>query len=135
MNWLLTIAGVMAALAIVGHFTVGRKEFLKPLLDSDLDEVPKKVFHCVFHYVSAFQILSAAVLLHAGLNLCSCLGDTSLLVHFIGLNYAAFAVAQLAIALTSGIPRAPFKLFQWIFWAIIAVCACLGACPAACPAA
>jgi hypothetical protein len=126
MNWLAIVAGAVAAFAAIGHFTIGRKEFLKPLLDSSLDEVPKKTMHCVFHYVSAFQVFSAIALLHAGTSCCA-IGDPRLLVHFIAANYAAFAVAQLVIALTSGIPNAAFKMFQWIFWVIIAVTACLSA--------
>ncbi|NIN00846.1 MAG: hypothetical protein GTO24_23015 [candidate division Zixibacteria bacterium] len=48
------------------------------------------------------------------------------LIGFIAINYAAFAVVQVIIAVTSKIENAMFKLFQWIFWVIIAVFAWLG---------
>jgi hypothetical protein len=52
---------------------------------------------------------------------------TSLLVKFIALNYAAFAIAQAILALASNIKNALFKLFQWMFWVLIALFAWLGA--------
>ena len=125
MNWFIFIAGVIAALATVGHFTIGRKSFLKPMLDAPFDDVPKKVMHCVFHYVSAFMVISTIALLVVGIGVKFKSGHT-LLVDFIAINYAAFAVAQFFIALKSKIPRPAFKLFQWIFFALIAIFAWLG---------
>ncbi len=126
MNWLLFIAGVFAVFATVGHFTIGTKRFLNPMLQASFDEIPKKVMHSVFHYVSAYLILSAIFLLALGVGF-KLGGDTALLAKFIALLYAAFAVSQIIIALTSKIQNALFKLFQWTFWTVIAVFAWLGA--------
>ena len=126
MNWLILIAGVFAAFTTIGHFLVGSKSFLKPMLNADFDEVAKKVMHCVFHYVSTYLILSSLALLIIGFGL-KFDGGNLLLVRFIALNYAVFAVWQIIIALTSKIPNAMFKLFQWIFPVLIAVFAWLGA--------
>lgn len=48
------------------------------------------------------------------------------MVKFIAVVYAFFALAQFLIALRSGIPGGVFKLFQWVFWTLIAVFAILG---------
>ncbi|KKL71479.1 hypothetical protein LCGC14_2094520 [marine sediment metagenome] len=125
MNWFIFIAGIIAAMTVVGHFTVGRKDFLVPLLDSSIDDVPKKVLHCVFHYISAFLVISTLALLAVGAGVKFKSGYT-LLVDFIAIHYATFAVIQLVIALRSKIPKPAFKLFQWIFFSLTAIFAWLG---------
>ena len=125
MNWLIFIAGVIAAMTVVGHFTVGRRDFLKPLLDAPLDDVPKKVMHCVFHYISAFLVLSTLALLAVGLGV-KFKSSQNFLVDFIAIHYATFAVIQLVIALKSKIPKPALKLFQWIFFSLIAIFIWLG---------
>ncbi len=125
MNWFIFIAGVIAAMATVGHFTVGRRDFLKPLLDAPIDDVPKKVMHCVFHYISVFLVMSTLALFAVGIGVKFKSGYT-LLVDFIAIHYASFAVIQVVIALRSKIPKPVFKLFQWIFFSLIAIFAWLG---------
>ncbi len=51
MNWMITIAGFVGLFTTIGHFAVGSKSFLKPMLEASFDDIPKKVMHCVFHYV------------------------------------------------------------------------------------
>ena len=125
MNWLILIAGTAAAFTTIGHFLIGSKQFLSPMLESEFDQIPKKVMHCVFHYVSVFLISSTVVLLLVGFG-AGLRSDTTLLVRFISVNYAAFALWQIILASTSGIPNGVFKLFQWIFFVIIAVCSMIG---------
>ena len=126
MNWLVTIAGLVSAFTTTGHFFIGIKQFLKPMLEAPFDPVPKKTMHCVFHYVSAFQILSTLALLGVGLGILTGEG-TSALVRFIAINYAVFAIWQIVLAATSQIPRGVLKLFQWTFFVLIAVFALIGA--------
>ena len=126
MNWMILIAGLAAGFVNLGHFTVGSKEFLKPMLQADFDEVPKKVMHCVFHYVSVYVVLSFIVLMAIGLGFSFGAADT-LLVKFIAINYFLFAITQIVIAATSEIPNGVIKLFQWIFFLAIAIFAWLGA--------
>ena len=126
MNWLVLISGLFALFAVVGHLTMGSKSFLKPMMDATFDEVPKKVMHSVFHYISVFLVLSAAALILIGFGVSFNL-DTTLLIRFIALNYLLYTVVQLIIALTSNIPNPLTKLFQWVFWVIIAVLAWIGA--------
>ena len=125
MNWYIFIAGIIGALTTVGHFTVGRRDFLKPFLDASFDEIPKKVMHCVFHYISAFLVISTLFLLSVGIGIKFKSGYT-LLVDFIAIHYASFAVIQLIISLKSKISKPAFKLFQWIFFSLIAIFAWLG---------
>lgn len=125
MNWPILIAGIIGALTVIGHFTVGRRDFLNPLLGAPMEDVPKKVMHCVFHYISAFLVISTLALLAVGVGVKFKSGYT-LLVDFIAIHYASFAVIQLVIALKSGIPRPALKLFQWIFFSLIAIFAWLG---------
>lgn len=82
--------------------------------------------HCVFHYVSAYLILSTIALLMVGLGI-GLQGDTTLLIRFIALNYAVFAVWQIVLALSSRIPNGLFKMFQWILFALITIFAWIGA--------
>lgn len=125
MNTYITTAGLLAALTTLGHFGVGRRAFLGPMLAAEFEPVPKRVMLCVFHYVSTFLILSTLTLLAAGLKGLPTPGATALVV-FIAANYAGFAVWQLALALTSGLPHGPLKLFQWLFFVLIAGFAALG---------
>jgi hypothetical protein len=125
MNWLFLISGLLGAITTMGHFTMGRKQYLKPMLEASFEEVPKEVMHCVFHYVSAYLILSTIVLLALGFGV-TFSADTSLLVWFIIIHYAVFAVTQIVIASTSRIEKVMFKMFQWVFFVLIAVFAWLG---------
>ena len=126
MNWLITISGVFALLTTIGHFVVGSKEFLKPMLEATFEPVAKKVMHCVFHYISTFLVLTTIVLLAIGTGSIKVQGST-ILVQFIAANYVVFAIWQLVLASTSGIPKGLFKLFQWVFFVTIAVFAFAGA--------
>jgi hypothetical protein len=125
MNWMIIVAGFVAGFTTIGHFIIGSRQFLSPMLESQFDHVPKKVMHCAFHYVSVYLILSTAALLLVGFGV-NLGGDTTVLIRFISFNYAAFALWQIAIAVTSGIPNGVFKLFQWIFFVIISVFSLLG---------
>ncbi len=125
MNWFIFIAGIFAGFTTFGHFTVGSKSYLKPMLKADFDIISKKVMHCVFHYVSVYLILSSLVLLGAGIGLKN-IDFPTLLLHFIAMHFAAFAFVQLAIAMTSKIQKSLFKMFQWTFFILIAAFIWLG---------
>jgi hypothetical protein len=127
MNYLLLIAGILSLMATIGHFAIGTKDFLKPVLNSSIDDIPKKVMHSIFHYLSVFMILTTVVLLMVSISKCVFFADGVTVVKFIGVVYAGFAVVQLIVALTSGIKGGVFKLFQWVFWVLIAIFSLLGA--------
>lgn len=125
MNWYIFIAGLLAGFTTFGHFTMGSKSYLKPMLKADLDIISKKVMHCVFHYVSVYLILSCFVLLGAGIGLKN-IDFPTVLLHFIAIHYTAFALVQIVIALTSKIQKSLFKMFQWTFFILIASLTWLG---------
>jgi hypothetical protein len=126
MNWPILISGLAAVSCTLGHFTVGSKQYLKPMLTASFDDVAKKVNHCVFHYVSAFLVLTAVALVLIGMGF-TFNRDVSLLVKFIAIHYVVFALIQIIIAATSGIQNAIVKMFQWTFFVFIAVFAWIGA--------
>ena len=126
MNWLIFIGGLAAGFCTLGHFAIGSNAFLKPMLQASFDDVPKKVMHCVFHYISAFLVLSSVALIAIGSGY-HFNTDTTLLVKFIAINFMVFAFSQIVIAATSTIPQGVIKLFQWIFFVVIAIFAWIGA--------
>jgi hypothetical protein len=125
MNWYITIAGLIGAFTTIGHFAIGSREFLKPMMEASFDPVPKKVMHCVFHYVSTYLILSTITLLLIGFNIWAGSGMKALII-FIAANYVVFAIWQIVLAITSQIPKGIIKLFQWIFFVLIALFSFLG---------
>ena len=125
MNWLIFIGGLAAGFCMLGHFAIGSKAFLRPMLQAPFDDVPKKVMHCVFHYISAFLILSSIALITIGLGY-NFGADSTLLVKFIAINFFIFAITQILIAATSTIPNGVIKLFQWIFFVVIGIFAWIG---------
>jgi hypothetical protein len=126
MNYFILISAILSLAAVIGHFTMGRKDYLKPVLNSDIDIVPKKVMHSLFHYMSVFMVLSTIILFAGSSQSCPLYDYVHNMIRFIGIVYASFAVTQFIIAITSGISGGVFKLFQWVFWALISACAILG---------
>jgi len=126
MNYFIFISALIAFVAIIGHFTMGRKDYLKPVLDSDIDLVPKKVMQSLFHYMSVVLVLSTIILLAGSHHSCPMYDYVHNMVRFIGMLFGLFAVTQFIIAATSGVPRGVFKLFQWVFWLLISVFAIVG---------
>lgn len=125
MNILVLAAGIVTTLTTTGHFAVGTKMFLVPILAAPMDLIVRKQAQSIFHYVSVYLILSAVTLLWIGVD--GALNDRSrLVVQFIAANYVGFAIWQLQIALTSGLKRGPLQMFQWLFFTAIAALAGLG---------
>lgn len=125
MNTYAIIAGIIALFASIGHLTVGKKQFLRPMLDASFDVLAKKVMHTVFHYITVFLFLTAYILLMPGIRGENCAIDPTPVFGFLGMNYLLFAVAQIIIALRAKISL--IKMFQWIFWILISVFSFLAA--------
>lgn len=126
MNYFIFLAAIISLGAVIVHFTLGWKIYLKPVLDSGIDLVPKKGMQSVFHCVSVFLILATLVLFAGSHRSCPLYDYVHHMVRFIAVVYAFFAIVQLIIALTSGLPGGMLKLFQWMFWGAIAVLAIIG---------
>lgn len=126
MNFFIFISALISLVAFIGHCTMGRKEYLKPVLDSDIDIVPKKVMQSLFHYMSVFLVLSMIILLAGSHELCPMYDYVHNMIRFIGIVFAFFALTSFVIGLTSGISGGVLKMFQWLFWALIAAFAIIG---------
>jgi len=125
MNMFVMIAGVVAALTTIGHFLVGSRQYLKPMMNAEFDAIPKKVMHSIFHYSSVFLLISTVYLLLIGAGVIGAQG-TAMLLFFIALNYLGFAIWLIKLALASGISKPLIKMFQWVFFIIIALCSVIG---------
>lgn len=126
MNYFIFVSALLSLGAVFGHFTMGRKSYLKPVLDSEIDLLPKKVILSIFHYVSVYMVLSTLILFAGSHHACPLYDYVHNMIKFIAIVYAFFGIVQIIIALNSGIPGGLFKLFQWVFWVLIALFAILG---------
>lgn len=120
MDYFILTAGIIAAFASIGHLTIGKKEFLKPVMNSNIDPIPKNVMLSLFHYMTVFTLFTTIILIAFALGCTLIFEDTTDLLKIIGFTYAGFAAVQFIIAITSSIKNGIFKLFQWVFWTLIA---------------
>jgi len=118
MNYYLIFASAVALFSAIGHLTIGNKLYLKPLLESKLNAVPKKVLYSVFHYISVYFI-GVTVLLFMATFKESCYETLKEVVIFNGIMFILFAIVQLIIASTSKIEAWFGKMFQWILFMIL----------------
>ena len=126
MNYYIFTAGIISSLATIGHFVIGAKDFLRPVLNSEIDDIPKSVMLSLFHYMSGFMILTSVILLSISMGENLIFQNTNDVAILIGLCYAFFAIIQFTIAISSSIKLAAVKLFQWIFWTLIAIFILMG---------
>ncbi|GIU51658.1 hypothetical protein TUM4438_42060 [Shewanella sairae] len=126
MNIYLLIAGLLSLITCAGHLTYGRKHFLLPMQQAAFDPAAKAVMHCVFHYVSVFLLLSSLVLLACGFAAIARMQSFGMLI-FIALNFGLFAIWQLYIGFMSEANVTFRRLFQWLFFAMVAAFTLAGA--------
>ncbi|MEH0154386.1 hypothetical protein V6R21_09595 [Limibacter armeniacum] len=128
MNTYVLIAGIVASLAFLGHLVIGVRSFLGPIIYSGTREIPKRVMHSLFHYMTVYQLLTAVILLlfATGKKIVYLDVVNEGVVQFIGVSYAMFALAQWYVIRQTSVKKASRKLFQWIFWFVIAVCCIVG---------
>jgi hypothetical protein len=127
MNYFIITSAVVATMANIGHFAMGNKEYLKPVMNSNAAEIPKKVMQSAFHYMSVYMVLTAVLLIAFSFGENLVFENRNDVLKVIGFSYAGFAAVQFIIAITSSIKMGIFKLFQWIIWVLISVFALLGA--------
>ena len=125
MNWMLIVAGGFAVFCSAGHLIIGGRRYLRPMMQASFDIVSKKVLQALFHYITVNFIASAVVLLAAGFGL-SFGFDLLPVVLFVAVHFLLYTLVQLLIAFTSGIPKAPLKLFQWTIFLLTGVFALIG---------
>lgn len=126
MNYYIFTAGIISTLATIGHFVIGTKDFLRPVLNSEIGDIPKNVMLSLFHYMSGFMVLTSVILLSISMGEKLIFQNTNDVAILIGLCYAIFAISQFIIAISSSIKLAAIKLFQWVFWSLIAAFILMG---------
>ena len=114
------VAGCIALFVVVGHFLFGIKWYLKPMLDSNTEIIPKATLQSVFHYVSVFLLLSSIVLLLIGFGKFE-FHDNRYLVKFIGTNYLMYTLVQIIYSIKNKIPNPMIKMFQWTMFLPIGI--------------
>jgi len=126
MNSYLLISAGLAAFMLIGHNTIGRKQFFLPMLAADFDLVAKRMMGFVWHLSTAALALPPFVLAYAGSDP-AIAAEYRALIIFLAVQYGIIGLIHLVNALTSGIPGAPIKLFQWILFFAVAGTAWMGA--------
>ncbi|NQV21096.1 MAG: hypothetical protein HQ511_06745 [Rhodospirillales bacterium] len=115
MNGYLTASGLLATFILVGHSTIGRKQFFLPMLDSAFDPAAKRVMEFVWHMSTVSLALPPVVLLYAGWT--NVEGSASLyLIAYLAVQFAAWGAVHLLLVSTSGLPGAVYKMFQWVLF-------------------
>ena len=104
---------------------MGSKNFLAPMLEAQFAAVPKKVMHCVFHFISVNFVLATVVLVAAGVGV-TFGRDATLAVMLIAAQFALYGVVQILMVLVSGIEKGLFRIFQWTFFLVISALAWVG---------
>lgn len=110
---------------VVGHSTIGRKQYFMPMVGADFEPVAKRSMEFVWHLSTVALALPPVALAYAGANPAAATELRSLLL-FIVVFYGILGAVHLINAVTSEIERAPFKLFQWILFFAVAGTAWLG---------
>ena len=124
MNWLVLIAGLLSAAGWIAHLTVGRSRVLSLLGQASSDPTTKRVMICQYLYVAGFGTLSTIMMLLIGFQIWH--GFVAVL-YFIALNFIAFAIVQVFVAVGSGSAKELLKLNHWIGFIIVAVLLLAGA--------
>lgn len=114
------IAACMALFVVIGHFIFGIKWYLKPMLDSNLELIPKATIQSVFHYVSVFIVFSSILLLLVGIGKVN-YSENILLVKFIGANYLTFSIVQIYYSFKNKVAKPLISMFQWTLFLPIGI--------------
>ena len=120
MDTLTFIAGLLAAFVVFGHFIMGIRSYLKPMLNADFDQIPKATMQSVFHYISVFLVLAAVGLILSGLEVFPA-EETALGVSFIGINYLLFGIVQIFYSVKNKVKNPLIKMFQWTMFLPIGI--------------
>ena len=126
MNVLLLISGALAAFMVIGHSTIGHKQFFAPMLEASFDATAKRVMTFVWHMSTVTLVAATAALIYAGLGLSegAALGPLAL---YVALQFLAYGAVHLFVVSTSKLPGAVYKQFQWSLFLAVGVTAWAGA--------
>jgi len=126
MNVLLLISGALAAFMVLGHSTIGRRQFFLPMLDATFDPTAKRIMGFVWHMSTVTLVAAAAALIYAGLAP----GDGATrgpLAFYVAAQFLAYGAVHLIVVSTSKLPGAVYKQFQWSLFFAVGATAWVGA--------
>jgi len=112
MNSYLIISGAIATFILVGHSTIGCKQFFLPLVKADFDPTARRIMEFVWHMSTLTLLLPPPILLYAGYTGLTGEGMSYLLT-FIAIQFVLLFAVHFSLVVTSGLPGAVYKLFQW----------------------
>jgi hypothetical protein len=124
LNGLIIGAGTLATIILIGHCTVGRRDYFLPMKEADFDPYARRVMEFVWHMSTVSIALMCAALLGAGFGLTP--AGSELLVLFATAHFVVWGLVHLSLGLSSGLPRAPMRMFQWVLFLCVAVTAWFG---------
>jgi hypothetical protein len=116
------ICAYLSVFMLIGHLAAGMKMYLKPMLESNTEEVAKNVMHAVFHYMTIVMLLSAVYLVSFAHNLFPISLD---IVRFIGIFYLVCGLTQMVMAISTNGMKGLMKMFQWTMFLPIGILAIL----------
>jgi hypothetical protein len=110
---------------VLGHGTVGRKQFFLPMLAATFDPTAKRIMAFVWHMSTATLVIAAVALLCAGLGY---VGEAARgpLALYVALQFMAYGAVHLFLVSTSNLPGAVHKQFQWSLFLAVGVAALVG---------
>lgn len=126
MNIYFLAAGSCAALLLLWQLTIGRKQVLVPLKNSELDPMVKTLLQCSYHYQSVMLLLSAAVLTACAFDVIASMQGFGMVL-FIGMACGIFAIWQLYISFVSDLKTPFIKVNHWLLYLTISALSVLGA--------
>jgi hypothetical protein len=126
MNIVLLISGGLAAFMVVGHSTIGRKQFFLPMQEVSFDPTAKRIMAFVWHMSTVTLVAAAAALFYAALAP----GDGAAggpLAFYVAVQFLAYGAVHLMLVSTSKLPGAVYKQFQWSLFFAVGLTAWAGA--------
>ena len=124
MNGFITTSGLLAVVMLIGHSTLGRRDYFLPMRGADFDPYARRVMEFVWHMATIAIALMSLALLAVG---CGYLAEGGrLLVWFAGAHFLLWGLVHVVLGLTSGLPRAPIRIFQWVLFLSVAITAAIG---------
>jgi hypothetical protein len=128
MNGILMVSGVLAAFMVIGHGTMGRKQFFLPMLEADFDPASKRIMAFVWHMSTATLVIAAAALFYGGMGYLAepALGPLAL---YVAIQFLVYGAVHLFLISTSNLPGAIYKQFQWSLFLAVGGTALAGVLP------
>jgi len=125
MNWYLLVCASLCVIAFVLHITIGLAEFIKPIMESDVEYLVKKTLFWTFHCITVFLLCSTAVYTILASNYFMP-EESRLLLGYLALVFGICAIVILIIIVRAKFEKPLNTHFQWLIFATISVLSILG---------